>query len=121
MSSLKNLKGIGPASIKNLKEAGIGTAEDLITYYPRKYEFRNRFSHLKEVPVSDDKTLELNTVCEVTDHQFFGFGKNRTLKVEITDNTASAYLICFGRSFLSNSLLIGKKVLYTRYFFCKIQ
>ena len=109
MSSLKNLKGIGPASIKNLKEAGIYSAEDLISYYPRKYEFRNRFTHLNEVPSAENNSKELNTVCEVTDHQYFGFGKNRTLKVEITDNTATAYLICFGRSFLSNSLLIGKK------------
>ena len=109
MSSLKNLKGIGPASIKNLKEAGIFSAEDLVLYYPRKYEYRNRFTHLKEVPISENRTLELNTVCEVTDHQFFGFGKNKTLKVEISDTSATAYLICFGRSFLSNSLVVGRK------------
>ncbi len=109
MSSLKNLKGIGPASARNLKEAGITSAEDILSYYPRKYEFRNRFTHLKEVVLSENQVLELNTVCEVTDHQYFGFGKNRTLKVEIKDQSATAYLICFGRSFLSNSLLIGKK------------
>ena len=109
MSSLKNLKGIGPASIKNLREAGIISAEDLISYYPRKYEYRNRFTHLKEVPGSENSSLELNTVCEITDHKFFGFGKNRTLKVEITDSSAKAYLVCFGRSFLENSLVIGRK------------
>ena len=109
MSSLKNLKGIGPASISNLKEAGIFSAEDLLFHYPRKYEYRNRFSSLKEVPVSENSTLELNTVCEVVSHQFFGFGQNRTLKVEITDNSATAYLVCFGRNFLSNSLVVGRK------------
>ena len=109
MSSLKNLKGLGPDSLKNLKEAGISSLEDLISYYPRRYEYRNRFTRLNEVPAADNQTLELNTVCEVTDHQFFGFGKNKTLKVEISDSGTSAYLICFGRSFLSSSLVIGKK------------
>ena len=109
MSSLKNLKGIGPASLKNLKEAGIISTDDLITYYPRKYDFRNKFTYLAEVPGAENQTLELNTVCEVTDHQFFGFGKNKTLKVEIKDKSTTAFLICFGRSFLSSSLVIGRK------------
>ena len=109
MSSLKNLKGIGPASVKNLMEAGIRSPSDLIAYYPRKYEYRNRFTPLSHVPSSENQVLELNTVCEVTDHQYFGFGKNRTLKIEIRDSSATAYLICFGRSFLSNSLPPGEK------------
>ncbi len=109
MSSLKNLKGIGPASLKYLKGAGILSVDDLLSYYPRTYEYRNRFSELKDVVEAENQSLEINIVCEVTDHQFFGFGRNRTLKVEIKDSTATAYLVCFGRSFLSSSLVPGDK------------
>ena len=38
---LKNIAGIGEKTIENLNKININTIEDLIEYYPYKYNFYN--------------------------------------------------------------------------------
>ncbi len=109
MSSLKSLKGIGPASLKNLKEAGIFSPDDLLCYYPRAYDYRDTLNSLAEVYRSTGTGVNLNTICYVTDFSWFGYGPKKTLKVSISDDSAEGALVCFGRNFLRNSFREGEK------------
>lgn len=43
MKDIRELKGIGEAGAKNLKEKGIGTLRDLLFFLPKKYQDRKRF------------------------------------------------------------------------------
>ncbi len=43
------IKGVGPSRVKLLHKLGIGTLEDLITYYPREYEDRSKPKNIAEV------------------------------------------------------------------------
>ncbi len=98
------LKGIGKGTSDSLANIGITTVADLLKYMPRAYENRK-----DKVPLSDYRISTVNTLVEVIGQDYMGFGKKRTLKVYIKDDTATAVLVCFGRNFLSQKLLTGKK------------
>ena len=117
MTALNSLKGVGEASLRELKKAGLGTVDSLLTYFPRDYEFRDRTVPFEEAFRFGSSGTRINTVCEVTSHQFFGSGRfNRTLKITVKDQTGSASLICFGRNFLEKTLPVGQKIFLTGVF-----
>ena len=80
---------------------------DLLTYYPRTYEDRSTIEPL----TAAFKKQEFSCLAEVVSHEYFSFGKNRTLKVWVRDESTGASLLCFGRNFLAEKFLPGKKFL----------
>ncbi len=98
------LKGIGKETEKSLAGININSISDLLKYIPRSYENRK-----DTVTLSNYRLGPINTVVEITDHDYLGFGSKKTLKVHLKDETGSAVLLCFGRNFLSQKLIIGKK------------
>lgn len=100
---VSSLNGVGPAVAKLLARLDIFTISDLISYWPRDWEDQTR-----HVPLSGWNTApKVHTIAQVTAHDWFGFGKMRTLRVRITDGTCPASLICFNRPFLEKSLPVG--------------
>jgi len=98
------LKGIGKETAKSLAKIDINNVADLLKYIPRSYENRKDI-----VTLSNYRNGPVNTIVEITDHDYLGFGSKKTLKVHLKDETGSAVLICFGRNFLSQKLIIGRK------------
>ncbi|MBR4180147.1 MAG: ATP-dependent DNA helicase RecG, partial [Treponema sp.] len=62
---------------------------------------------------------KIHTVARVMSHEWFGYGKMRTLKININDGTAPAQLICFNRAFLENQLPVGCVITVTGGFYVK--
>jgi ATP-dependent DNA helicase RecG len=105
--SLNAIKGIGPEGQKDWASLGIINLRQLLQHYPMRYD--NRLDILTLASVEEG--IPATYVVEVVDHRFINAGKERerVLKVEISDGTASAYLVCFGRNFLADKLIIGNK------------
>lgn len=100
---VSSISGIGPQLTKTLTKINIFTVGDLLQYYPRDYEDRT-----KKIPIKDFKiTGKIHTVAKVIDHQWFGYGNMKTLKIIINDGTGFAELVCFRRGFLEKSLIPG--------------
>ncbi|HET7838950.1 MAG TPA: ATP-dependent DNA helicase RecG, partial [Rectinemataceae bacterium] len=59
------------------------------------------------------KEPRVHTVATVVEHEWFGFGRMRTLKIRVEDGSGRAVLVCFNRPFLENSLPVGARVLVT--------
>lgn len=112
MVPLKLLKGIGPASIKYLKEAGIDTISGLLNYFPRAYEYRDTIENLSDARNASGDPVQLAVAAEVTGFSWFGFGRKKTLKIHIRDSSDEAVLVCFGRNFLLNNFTEGKKYFF---------
>lgn len=100
-----DIKGIGSSYAKSLAKAGILTVADIIRYIPRSYENRKDSIPLSAVP----NRREVNTVVEVIAHDYVGYGKKKTLKIFVTDTTATGVLVCFGRNFLKDKMPVGKR------------
>lgn len=102
-----SLRGAGPRIQASLSRLGIATVADLLTYYPRDYEDRSRF-----VPFSQfAHGGSVHTVATVIAHEWFGFGRMRTLKLRVQDDTSEAILTCFNRPFLEKTLPVGTKAI----------
>lgn len=100
------LRGAGPSIAAKLGRLGIATIADLLTHYPRDYEDRSQF-----VPFSRfAENSAVHTVAVVTSHEWFGFGRMKTLKVLVRDESSEACLICFNRPFLEKTLPVGARI-----------
>jgi len=100
---------------KQLANLNIWTIGDLLLYYPRSYKDRT-----KKVSLSQFETArEVHTIASVVGHEWFGYGRMKTLKILIKDSTARAELICFNRPFLEKSFPVGAVIAVTGSFFVK--
>ena len=107
--SVTNLRGAGKSVAERLARLGVFSVADLLLRYPRDYDDRSVF-----VPFSAfAKGGRVHTVARVTGHDWFGFGRMRTLKIEVRDASSAAVLLCFNRPFLEKSLPVGARVLVT--------
>jgi ATP-dependent DNA helicase RecG len=107
--SIGVLKGAGAQVCARLARLGVYSVADLILFYPRDYDDR---SHL--VPLASfARESRVRSLVEVVSHEWFGYGRMRTLKVAVRDETASAVLVCFNRPFLEGQLPVGSRVVVT--------
>ena len=112
---VSTISGVGPQLTKNLAKLNVFTVGDLLQYYPRAYEDRS-----VKVTLAEYKTQpKIHTVAKVMSHQWFGYGRMKTLKIYINDGTAPAELICFNRAFLENQLEVGAVITVTGSFYVK--
>ena len=107
---VSSIAGIGPQLTKTLAKVNIFTVGDLLQYFPRDYEDRTQKVTFREQAQHYGK---VHTVAQVTGHEWFGYGKMKTLKILVNDGTGSAELICFNRAFLEKSLIPGTLITVT--------
>jgi ATP-dependent DNA helicase RecG len=104
---LSQVKGAGPKTAALLARLDIFTIASLLTHYPREYEDRTAITPLADY--YQKKTIFAEAV--VLKKEWFGFGRQRTLKIYIEDSSARASLVCFGRSmYLDKIIEAGDKI-----------
>lgn len=105
-SPLSELKGAGPVLVHKLERLGLFSAADLLLHAPRDYEDRSVKRHLGEFSQGP-----VNCHATVLTHDWFGYGRMRTLKIWVEDDEGtSAGLVCFNRPFLERSLPVGARI-----------
>ena len=109
------VSGVGPQLSKSLARLNIFTVGDLLNHFPKDYDDKSKKVYLKDFA----KAKKVHTVAKVLGHEWFGFGKMRTLKIIINDGTATGQLICFNRQFLEKMILPGMIVNVSGQFFVK--
>ena len=105
---VSDLHGAGKTTTEQLLRLNVTTIGSLLQLWPRLWEDRSRYNTLR-----DWNTFhKLNVPVTVTAHQWFGFGRMKTLKLMICDAEGSrAELICFNRPFLEKSFPEGAQAL----------
>ncbi|WP_037572776.1 ATP-dependent DNA helicase RecG [Spirochaeta cellobiosiphila] len=103
--NVNDLHGVGKNTSQLLSKLGIINIGELLTYFPRAYEDRQTKRSFNQLETGK----AINTQITVTGKEFFGFGKKRTLKIFVTDDTGTASLVCFGRSFLDKQIHIDEQ------------
>ena len=103
---LTDVKGVGPKSEKILNKMGIFTPDDLINYYPFRYEIisRSDLSTLK-----DEDRIVIDGVIESAPTMFF-FGKKDRMNFKLATKTNLFNVTIFNRGFLKNKLLVGSNI-----------
>ncbi len=108
-NSINTLPKIGPAKAALFAKLNIFTIADLLQYYPRDYEDRTKKITLHEClqAIIANGQARAHTIVQVINHDWFGYGNMKTLKIIVTDGTASAEIVAFNRPWLQNSMKIG--------------
>ena len=110
--SVTVLRGAGPQVESRLARLGIYSVADLLLHYPRDYDDRSVFVSLAD----SVKAGRAHAVVEVLSHEWFGYGRMRTLKILVRDEgqgSAIAALLCFNRPFLEQVLPVGARAVVT--------
>jgi len=110
--SVTVLRGAGPQVEARLARLGIYSVSDLLLHYPRDYDDRSVFVSLAD----SVKAGRAHTEIEVLSHEWFGYGRMRTLKILVRDEAPGstiASLLCFNRPFLEQVLPVGARAVVT--------
>ena len=101
---IEKLKGVGPKTASIFKNNGIETIEDLISYYPFRYDIIKR-SNIEEL--NDEDSIIIDGIVETNPTIFF-FGKKKS-KISFKFNTGKylVNVVLFNRTFLKGKLTPG--------------
>ncbi|NNM55476.1 MAG: ATP-dependent DNA helicase RecG [Spirochaetales bacterium] len=102
---LTRLSGVGPAALRDLAKLGVTDCGKLLQHFPRDHVNRKDEVTLRTALVSG---VHVNTLVQVTDHDWFGPPSRRTLKLLIVDREGTqAEIPCYHRNFLEKIYPVG--------------
>ncbi len=101
-NSITTLPGVGPAAAKLFAKLNVFSVADLLTLYPKQYDDRTKCTGL-----SAFRSSKVHCAALVVSHEWFGYGRMKTLKLIISDGEAEAELVAFNRPFLEKQFPVG--------------
>ena len=102
MSELKFIKGIGDATINKLNKLDIYTVDDLITYYPFRYDV------LKKTSLYDEHSVITGIIESIPTISYFKRMNRLGFKLQTDGKIIN--VVIFNRGFLKEHLVIGKTI-----------
>ena len=105
--TLENIKGLGPKNLQLINKLGIYTIDDLVSFYPFRYDVIER-SNINEL--NDGDKIIIDGIIESVPSIFY-FGKRRdkmSFKLNTGDNLFRVDI--YNRGFLKSKLKIGTNI-----------
>ena len=104
---LESIKGIGQAKIKILNKLNISNQEDLLTYYPFRYDVikKTDISNLQD----EDKVI-IDGIIETNPNVFYFSRKKDKTSFKLNTGDKLLNIVIFNRGFLKSKLLIGTTI-----------
>ena len=104
---LADIKGVGPKKLVELKELGISTVEDLLTYYPYRYDL---FEPVELTSDYDHERIAINVQVETTATTAFIRKNFNKLQFRVNHKGKVMSAVIFNRAFLKPHIVIGKTI-----------
>lgn len=104
---LDEIKGIGPKTILSLNSLGIYTLDDLLNYFPYRY---NVLKPVSLSTASDDDQVLINGYIENPIKVFFIKKNLNKLSFKLNTGTELINLNIFNRAFIKPNLSVGKQI-----------
>jgi len=110
-TSIRYLKGIGPAKSKIFSKLGIKTIEDFLTFYPRTYQDRSLLTPIHRLQVGEVQTF----VGQVVDYKGKRFQRKgiNTTRLILSDGLRNIALLFFNQPHLKEYLPVGQRLVVT--------
>lgn len=105
-TSIRYLKGVGPKKAKIFNEAGINTIEDLLYYFPRRYEDRTKFVPISEVKEGEIQAIKAEVLAK-GQRQSWKKQRFNIFEVIVGDRTGKIFCVWFNQPYLKNYLKVG--------------
>ena len=104
---LDEIKGIGPKTILSLNSLGIYTLDDLLNYFPYRY---NVLKPVSLSTASDDDQVLINGYIENPIKVFFIKKNLNKLSFKLNTGTELINITIFNRAFIKQNLSVGKQI-----------
>ena len=104
---IQYIKGVGPNRVKLLNNLNIYNLKDLITYYPRDYEDRNKPVKIAEAIDGEEVLIEAIPVAKMSEMRV----RNRKMtiyKLIVEDETGRCVITWYNQSYLKNRFKVGE-------------
>lgn len=112
------IKGVGPAKAELLKNLGILTVEDILYFFPRRYEDRSRLVTINQLKIGELQTVSGEVMARGGRKTWFT--KKHIFETAIGDETGRISCVWFNQPYLDKYLKPGTRVvLYGRVDFYK--
>lgn len=104
---LKEIKSIGPSTEKALSKLGIQNIDDLVSFYPFRYNIMQKTDWMKANP--EEKVMIEGTIKSIP--SIFYINKNlNKMNFQMQTETHLLQIVIFNRSYLKRNLQIGKQI-----------
>ena len=107
--SVRYLKGIGPKRAEIFSSLGINTVEDLLYYFPRRYEDRRNLATISTLKEGQIQTIKARVLVKGERRSF----RRRSFSITemaVEDDTGKIFCVWFNQPYVSDSLTTGKGV-----------
>ena len=109
-TDVRYIKGIGEARAKALSKLGITTLQDLIGYFPRRYEDRTMTRSIRELEIGETVCVRAMIAQDPTANRISG---GRTVvKARAVDDSGALDLTFFNQEYRKNSLHRGETYIF---------
>ncbi len=114
VTPIQYLKGIGPKRAKSFSKLGINTIEDLLYYFPRRYEDRTKFISISKLQEGQTYTIKAQVLAKGERQSFRRKGFN-IIEVAVGDSTGKIFCVWFNQPYLKEYFKVGLTlILYGR-------
>jgi ATP-dependent DNA helicase RecG len=110
LSPIQYLKGIGPKRAAKFSKLGINSIEDLLYYFPRRYEDRTKFASIKNLQDGQPQTIKAEVIAGGQRNSW----RRRSFSITealVKDDSARISCVWFNRPYLRNYLKPGVKLI----------
>ena len=103
------LHGIGPRNAQSLEPLGLKTLEDLLFYFPRRYDDFSQLKPINRIQYGEELTI-LGTIQSITSRPVRG-GQIQIVEAVLSDGTGFLRLTWFNQPWLVNRLPHGTQII----------
>ena len=104
---LEEIKGIGPKTLLSLNDLGIYTIDDLLSYYPYKY---NIYKPVNLSSMNEEDTALINGTIDGPVRVFFIKRNLNKLSFKLNTDNRIINVVIFNRAFMKQNLFPGKTI-----------
>ncbi|WP_164908879.1 ATP-dependent DNA helicase RecG [Candidatus Velamenicoccus archaeovorus] len=109
-SPVQYLKGIGPKRAQDLGRTGINLLEDLLYYFPRRYEDRSQFKPIGSVDIGSTVTVKGEVISKKGRPAYLRRGID-IFEISVADGTGRIFAVWFNQPFLHKYFNVGDQVI----------
>ncbi|MDP2928164.1 MAG: DNA helicase RecG, partial [Candidatus Omnitrophota bacterium] len=109
-TSIQYLKGIGPKRAKSFTARGVHTIEELLYYFPRRYEDRRNFANISELKEGQIYTIKAQILAGGQRNSW----RRRAFSITeaaVGDSTGKIFCIWFNQPYLKEYLKVDAAVI----------
>lgn len=107
---IRYIKGIGPKRAEIFAKMGVSTIEDLLYFFPKRYEDRTYFTPVSKIKEGQAVTIKVQVLARSSRQSFYKKSFSIT-EIAVGDDTGKIYCVWFNRPYLKEYFKVGSKLI----------